>query len=34
MPQKIGKAIGICGIILVMYWFTIWFRFAMRLVGT
>jgi len=34
LPQKIGKAFGICGIFLVMYWFTIWLGFAMRLFGT
>jgi hypothetical protein len=34
LPQKIGKAIGICGIIVEMYWFTIWFKIAMRLFGT
>ena len=34
LPQKIGKAIGICGIILEMYWFTIWFKIAIRLFGT
>ena len=32
--QKTGKPIGTCGSILVMYWFTMRFRFAIRLFGT